>query len=413
MAQPAPTSPMTSLGFTLGIGETDNVALTDTATQSQTIATAGLDFGVRRTERFLDLNLNGDFSYLDYLQHAYSGQLVGRADGLAVVTLWSERLKWIVQDDFGDSQVDVFTPLTPNNLEHVNVFSTGPNLLLRPWIDTFLEVDARYVLSSYQTSPLDGHRILGSAAFGRDLSPRSSLSLHADLEELRYDNTVVNTDYDRRELYLKYDIQGARTEISADVGVAQAEVTGQWTSTPLLRLDLIRTVSAWSVLTLSAGRDFTDQSDSFSNLRSGAVGGIVVSPVAPSSSTYLSNYASVQWKFSRGRTTFAVTGRWERDTYITQTTGLDATQANIELRLERHLTSVLTAEVFGSILRSRYLNQPFTQDSRLAGAGLTYQPGRKVTFTLHYRYTDQDASGGGTSYQENRVFATVTYRPLL
>lgn len=414
---PAPAE-LTRFGIAAGVGETDNVNLSSTNPKSQTIAAADLDFDLRRSGSRLDASALGNFTDLYYLQGAYSNQVLGRFDGLATAKLWSDRLRWVVADDFGEEQTDPFAVITPVNLERVNVFSTGPDLTLRPSYASFITLDARYNQISYQRSPFDGHNLVGSAEIGRQLSPLSSLSLVAQAEELRFDNTTVNTDYNRREAYGRYRIQGARTAVDVQLGATQAnDVVSSWKTSPLARLLLTRGVSPFSVITLGGGREYTDAAGSFSSLRSGAGGGIVVAPASQTTGNYLRTYGSAGWQFARLRTTFGLTGNWERDTYDLQPI-YDGTRADVELNLGRALTPRLSVNVSGSADRYEYLNQGFTDKFGTVGAGFVYRPGRWVIIYARYDHAFRRSSAAagapllvGARYDENRAFVMIGYRP--
>ena len=407
-------------GLAAGIGETDNVNLSPTNPKSQTIAAANLDFDVKRTGSRLDASALGNFTDLHYLEGAYGNQVLGRFDGLATAKLWSDRLRWVFADDFGEQQTDPFAAITPVNLQRVNVFSTGPDLTLRPSYSSFVNLAARYSKVTYQASPFDGHNLIGSAEFGRELSPLSSVSLVVQAEELRFDNTTVNTDYDRREAYGRYLIRGARTSIDAQLGAAQANtVRSAWKTSPFVRLSLTRKVSRFSLLTLAGGREYTDSADSFSSLTSGAGGGIVVAPVSQTTANYLRNYGSAGWEFSRLRTSFGFTGTWERDNYDVQSV-YDATRAELGINLGRSLTPKLSVNVTGTADRYEYFNQGFTDKFGTVGAGLVYRPGRWVIVYARYDHAFRRSSGissslllagGGAGYDENRAFIMIGYRP--
>ncbi|HEV7136343.1 MAG TPA: hypothetical protein VGN43_06895 [Steroidobacteraceae bacterium] len=404
-------------GIAAGIGETDNVNLSPTNPKSQTIAAADLDFDLKRTGSRLDAAARGNFTDLDYLQGAYSNQLLGRFDGLATAKLWSDRLRWVVADDYGEQQTDPFAAMTPVNLQRVNVFSTGPDLTLRPSYSTFVNIEARYSQNSYQSSPFDGHNLLGSAALGRRLSDLSSLSLVVQAEELRFDNTIVNTDFDRREAYARYLIKGARTSIDAQLGATQAnDATASWKTSPLVRLQLTRQVSPFSVVTVAGGREFTDAAGSFRSLTSGAGGGIAVAPVSQTTANYQRTYGSAGWEFARLRTTFGFSGEWERDKYDVQSV-FDATRAELGFNLGRSITSKLSLNITGSADRYEYLNQGFTDKFGTVGGGVAYRPGRWVIVYARYDHAFRRSSGipslliGGSGYDENRAFIMIGYRP--
>lgn len=408
---------LTRYGVAAGVGETDNVNLSSTDPKSQTIAAANVDFDLKRTGSRLDASALGTFTDLDYLQGAYSNQLLGRFDGLATAKLWSDRLKWEFADDYGEEQTDPFAAITPVNLQRVNVFTTGPDLTLRPSYSTFVNVDAHYSQISYQTSPFSGHNLLGSAAFGRELSPLASVSLVVQAEELRFNDTTVNTDYDRREAYGRYFIQGARTSIDAQLGATQAnDVGASWKTSPLVRLRLTRRISPFSLVSLAGGREYTDAGGSFSSISSGAGGGIVVAPVAQTSANYVRNFGSAGWEFARERTSVGVTGSWEHDAYDFQTV-FNVTREDVGLNLGRSLTPQLALNISGTADRYEYVNQAYTDKFGTIGGGVIYRPGRWFIVYARYDHAFRRASGaptvlfGQSGYDENRVFVMVGYRP--
>jgi len=201
----------TRYGVAAGIGETDNVNLAATNPKSQTLAAANLDFGLKRSGSRLDATAFGNFTDLYSLEGAYGNQVLGRFDGLALAKLWPDHLNWMIGDAYGEEQTDPFSAMTPLNLQRVNVFQTGPQLMLHPSDATFVNFSAGYSRITYQRSPFDGHNFLGSLEAGRELSALSKLSLVVEAESLRFDNTIFNTNYDRRQAYAHYLIEGART----------------------------------------------------------------------------------------------------------------------------------------------------------------------------------------------------------
>lgn len=406
----------TRYGVAAGVGETDNVNLATTDPKSQTIAAANLDFGVKRTGSRIDATAFGNFTDLYYLEGAYSNQVLGRFDGLALAKLWPEHLNWMIGDSYGEEQTDPFSAITPLSLQRVNVFETGPQLKLHPSDATFVDVDAGYSRITYQRSPFDGHDFLGSFEAGRELSPLSKLSLVVEAESLRFDNTALNTNYDRRQAYAHYLIDGARTSIDAQLGATQANDVGSWKTSPLVRLMLTRKLSPFSVVTVTGGREYTDSGGSFSNLTAGAAGGILVAPSTQTTANYRRDYGSAGWRFVRLRTTIGLTADWEKDTHDLQSI-YDARREDLAVDLGRSITPQLFANITGSINRYEYVNQGFTDKFGIIGAGVAYQAGRWVVIYGRYDHAFRRSSGvanplfGGSQYDENRVFIMIGYRP--
>jgi len=403
-------------GVDVGVAESDNVTLVSTDKVSQTIAVADADFDYKLKSRRLDADAKGNFTYLDYLQGAYGSQLIGRFDGIAPLAIIPERIAWVLQDDFGQAALDAFTPVTPTNLENVNYVSTGPDFALRFGANSYVNASARYARAQYATSPFNSNRLLGNLAWGLQLSARSSVSLNGDTERVMFENTVLNSDFDRSSGFGRYEVHGARTDLSTDLGATVIRQNGTSTTGGLARAELTRRLSAAAKLTVSAGRDLTDASTSFSNLQSGAIGVVGTAPAPQTANNYTSNYVSAGWRYDRNRTTVGLSGRWEKDLYEREPL-LDYTRSGAEFRVERKLTRALTAEVLGRYYKTDYVhslaasqNGTSRFDEESVGASLTWRHGRGLEVKLRGEHSAR-LTTGIFGYRENRAILTVGYRP--
>ena len=426
-------------GADAGFGQTDNINLTRSNKVSQTIATVDADFDVKHQSRRLDIDAKGNFTDYDYLQSAYGNQLLGRFDGVAHVALIPQKLTWVFHDTFGQAALDPFVPNTPGNVENVNNFSTGPDLALRVGTTGFIDAGLRYARSQFQTSPDNSNRELANFAAGLQLSARSSVSLHAAAERVLFVDTVLNGNFTRSSGYVRYEIQGARTFLSVDLGAtkltqdaaaAPVRLPGEFgplpiaqnaysTTGPLARISVSRILSSTATLTLSGSRELTDASSSFSGLQGGAIGVVGTASAVLTSSSYTADSASVTWRYMRNRTTIAVSGRWEKDVYVTQPQ-FDRTNGGVELNLSRLLSRAFALQVIGRYGKTNYINagaivqtggSPKFDDS-LVGAALVWRHGRAMEVRLRAEHGSRTTTGPDFGYQETRAFLTVGYRPF-
>lgn len=420
------------LFVTAGLGETDNVGLTETGTQTQTLASVGLLVDIERQGQ-LEGSLIGNVSYLDYLEHVYPGQVVGRLDGKGSYALIPDHIKWVVQETYGTAQVDALVPADRNNIESVNVFATGPDFLMRPSQETYVRLGGRYELVDYETSPFNSHRVLGMAAIGDDLSVASSASLNADVSQIRYQDTSINPDYDRRKFYLHYDTRGGRTSIALDAGAAQVDDTGPWKSKLLAQLRLTRDLTPFQSVYITGGQQYTDSADTFGSLTSGAAGNLIVAGAAGTAGNYLDDYATAGWRFKEDRTSLDVSARWDRAAYTIEATpaqiqdyillglpvGLDGSRDGLEMTLRRDLTRVVSAFISAAYSHESYETLGFTDHSVFLGVGVNFKPNSRLEYRVRFdhdvRTTDSVptlvvAQGLGYGYTENRIFLTAVYR---
>jgi hypothetical protein len=430
-------------GADAGLGETDNVTLVPTNKVNQTIATVDADFDVKHQSSRLSVDAKGNFTDFDYLQGAYGNQLLGRFDGVADFALIPQRLTWVLSDDFGQAALDPFAPTTPGNLEDINYVSTGPDLALRVGGTGFVDASLRMARATFQTSPFNSSRVLGTVAAGLQLSARSTVSLNGAAERVLFDNTVVNGDFDRTSAYARYDIQGARTDVSVDLGVTKiSQNASSGTSTvvllggvttivpvtipqnaysttgPLARIAVTRKLSSAASVSLSGGRELTDGISSFGNIQGGAIGIVGTVPALLTSSSYTSEFASVGWRYERNRTTIGVSGHWEKDVYISQPQ-FDLTRSGVEFNVERKMSRAFALQVLGRYYKNDYANATLLTsaggspkfDDGLVAAILSWRYSRALEVRLRAEHGSRTTPGVDNGYQENRVFVTVGYRP--
>lgn len=417
----------TRYGAGVGVGATDNVNLSAKDPKSQALAMTNLFLDLIRRGSRLEVIAAGDFSDINYLEHAYSNQVLGRFDGLADATLWQHHLTWLVKEDYGDQQINPLEAMTPANLERVNIFSTGPDLTLTPTRLSFVDLRALYSRTTYQSSPFDGQAGTVSAALGHHLSPVSDISINADVQQLKFDNKQFNHNYQRRAYYGHYTLHGARTAIDLQAGANQVNDLGPSKTAPLLRFSLSRDVSAYSVVTLAAGREYSDAMGGFADSGSDAAGGIPIAPAAGSTANSQHTYGNANWEFHRLRTTIGLSGGWSRSTYDNGTTysvtpengpftlkNYSVTQENVALNLARQLTPTLSANLLGTLHREDYFEQGFADKSGTVGAGFVYRPGRWLVIYGRYTHQLRRPSGEvarGLGFDQNRVYIMVGYYP--
>jgi hypothetical protein len=416
------------------------------------MSTVDADFSVNERSRLFDVNAVGSFTDLDYLQHAYGNELLGRFDGVADAAIVPGRLTWVLRDDFGQQGVDPYTPVTPANIENVNYLTIGPDLKLPFGGIDYVNFSARYARAQYQTSPFNSNRLIGSAALGRNVSADASVSLNANTERVLFDNTALNTDFERSSGFGRYEVHGARTDLVGEVGGTVVSQSGPSTilsepnlglgttgavgskppvvanepngsgsvSGPLAKLELSRKISAAAKLIVTAGRDLTDTSSSFANQSTGVTGINPVTPAELTSATYRMTYATAGWQYQRNRTTMSLTGRWETDIYPGLST-LDTRITGADLNVERRITRTFTVQLLGHLYKTDYPHAVLASQAAgstdmtntVVGASLTWRHGRALEVRLRLDHDSYAVANGNTGYKETRGFLTVGYRPKM
>jgi hypothetical protein len=412
-------------GIDAGIGESDNVTLVETNKVSQTMAIADLDFSLKEKSSRLDEDVTGDFTYLDFLQHAYGSEVLGQFNGTVRYALIPQSLTWTLQDNWAQAQTDPFGPLVPSNQQNINYVTTGPDWYARLGSTSFLDITARYAHADYQVTPIDNDRAFGSVQLGHEISALSSVSLNGTAERVLYEDTVLNEDFDMSSVYARYELHGARTDFAVNLGVDRVTEDGTSNAGLVALLKLTRRISSAAKLTVEAGRNLTDPSAGFNTLQnSSVVNAVVVNnvvsnvPAPVTSSIYTANYIAAAWNYERNRTTVGLSARWEKDAYVDQPQ-YDGSRNQFDASIERRLTHALSARLYANVYQTRYdhdqfiVTSPgFTDQDGLYGFAIVLREGRGLEVRLRYDHMSRDISAGaGAGYNENRVFLTIGYRP--
>jgi Putative beta-barrel porin 2 len=392
-----------------GLIETDNVQRTATNTMSDTIGEVLADFTLHEQTRRTDADVISNLQYLTYEHGIYSNQVIGNLAGSGKYAFAPGRFEWAVQDNFGQQQLNPGTPITPLNLENINYFSTGPNLLLTLSPSLQAQLEARYSRVSYQTSDLDSNQSDASAALVHPLSATSNVSIHAESERVRYVDSVANPDFTTDQGYLRYDAQGARSKLSVDVGYDEVTGLASRGGGALVKVEVAHIVSASSRLELSGGQDIADNGELLRQLQT--LNGVAVSggSLQRSNDPFVNRYASVAWKFDRNRTGFSVDVQRFQERHF-DNRGLDQERTQADVAVRRNLTPQMTAQLGASYAKAAFNTTADGYRDLTATAALEWRIQRRLDLRAEYDHFDHSGEVTTNTFVENRIAVTVGMR---
>ena len=391
-----------------GAGYSDNIGRVEDNEVEETIGTVGLDLDWSERTRRIRGDAAVDLSYFEYLDNTYDSEVVGTANGSLALGIVPEVLNWVVADSFGQAQGDPFAPLSPENREDLNYFSTGPDLTLRLGSTGFGRLFGRWSSTTYETSPFDAERTTGGLSLGRRASPRSEFTLNAVTETVEFDEDL-NTDFDRDSAFIGWELDASRTSINAQLGYTwlEQETDTDKEGSALVNVSIIREISASSVLQLTLGQQLGDAGDSLrSQLDTGAVGG--GGQITATSDPFQNRVASLDWRYSRGRGGFSLGASWNEEEYETLNQ-FDRTRYVYSAAVYRQLASAVDLEIAASLEQEDFDTVNISNDELRVGATLNWRAWRTLGVRLLVERYDRDTSDGIGEYQENRAFLTLAY----
>jgi hypothetical protein len=420
-----------------GLLYTDNVNLSSSKS-GDTLALIGLVGNVERVNApRLDYHLDSDIALVKYFNGAYDTQPFGYFDGFAEFKIFPGTLSWIGRDTYSQLLIDPFLPATPDNLESINYVTTGPQLTLKPTLRTTITADATYSnVETNSKSPqyvnINNYRLGGDLKIQRAFSNLLSAYVSGSYSDVRFSDTVDNTDFAYETGTAGINFGDARTVLSISGGytVAQLKPTTNHTL-PLPRLhlgylpfmDLVVPPPAdaqnpsgtnWSVafsrlirptqrLAFSAIKQITDAANLFQlNLSQPVPGNNQTQLATGQPFTYRAYTAT--WTYDNGRTKVTVNGLDSTSRYaLTPQQNQDSDQLNG--LIARQLNPAFNLELGTLYERDKYYSVGSSQDTLNVITSLRWQRGPKIRLRFFYTYSDISPHG----YTDNQIGVIASY----
>lgn len=393
-----------NFAFEAGAAVTDNIERTEVDSDSQFISSAGVKFGIQENRRRLQVGVSGDFAYMHYHGNVQDN-LVGEASGLLRIGMVPERVTWIVEDRFDQARRDLFAVPAPENLENINHFVTGPEVLVPIATSWDARLSAQYERLDYQRSPLDTTGYGGEFAILHQLSGNSevSLALESNRTEPRAQSGAGHTLHSAA---IGYSAGGRRSEIRIDAGVRK--IAGG-RSGLLIGVDMTRMIGNMSGLQVRAGRKFGDNGDVLglgSQYYSGASDGEVL---AQTTDPFTLDYASMAYGITGRFTTLNLEAEWNR-----KYSAMQELEAIRSVSFEAGLTRRFGRRLEGNISFGHAVNDfqyPESRDFReLTGRiGVTWRAGHRVYASLSGQYYQFKAERTPNSVEERRLWLQLGF----
>jgi hypothetical protein len=399
-----------------GVIETDNVLRTETDRIHDTIGEVTADVAAHEQTRRLDVDVLSDLQYLTFAHDYFSNELVGNFIGSGTLAIVPQVFEWVTLDNFGQQQLDPAVAATPANLENINYFTVGPNFTLPLSSLLRAQMALRYSNVYYQKSDLNNNRGDASVGLIRSLSALSNVSLNVGAERVDFQDSFINQDYTTEEAYARYEAQGVRTRITADVGYDKVRGLSDTGGGALVHLDLIHVLSPSSKLDFALGQDLSDTSNLMRQLQS--INGLAVNGtyLQRDNDPFKSRYGSLTWTFDRFRTHLSAdVSRYEERHLEDLALNQDRWQTDVSVR--RDIAPTLIAAIGASYARASYSFDAASYNNFVASAALEWRAGRHLNVRAEYDHFDQRGSvpsdellENGFSYLENRFSLTIGWQ---
>lgn len=391
-------------GIRAGANHSDNVLRVPENETSASSGILGVDFSGQKDSGRLQYNTFGNIEYQQFFEDDVDDETYGQAIATASYAFVPDRFLWNLAGTYGQTRPDLLRPVAPGNVDDVITLSTGPQANLRFGSNLEATVEGHYIVADYDQQPFDSDTVGGSVVFGRRFSAQGFLGVGGSVDEVSYDvDAPTLEDFDRTEVFVRFNARGARTTLDLEGGYAKVEGDTFDEGGPMFRLHATRELTP----SLSAYADFVQEFPT----SSGAT-------FAPGSPPQLGTDGSV------------LTGgpRKNRDAGIGLQFNSGRTDARLGyvLRKEEILETAIQRDIDVIVASGTYLFAPrasFTLIARLAdedvegvqsdektyGARFNIQLGRVTSLSLRVERRDRDSDALNGNYEETAAGIYLRY----
>jgi hypothetical protein len=412
------------LGFGIGyLGEyTNNVQLTSTNPQEDWINHIFAGVAYRENSAELAANVQAQVEYRDYKRDFYPDETLGYLNAAAVWTITPQRLLWSLVDNLNQLPQSSISAPTPTNLETVNAFATGPDLLFSFDPTNVLVFGARVGNTWLKEGITDQNLFATVLGWRHKIDSVSQFSLNLVDSKIVYTETqpVLPTallDYLREDLYLRYDRRQTWYRFVVDLGRTRILPDGatESVSEPIVRLNLARRLTSDSVMGLSWRREVMDVGTA---LLAGVADPTAPEPITAPPGTSFTALANGDIFITRGGEAFYnLTGHyfsWQASVYqrefdyhylLTE----DRTESGARLQATYNFSATLSASAYGEALKTDYQNTMLLNHDVNYGLVLTYRLNPNLTLGLEASHSDRNSSDPFYSYEVTRGLVRFIY----
>jgi len=126
------------------------------------------------------------------------------------------QFEWYIADTFTQTAIDSLGNDSPTNRQNVNVFSTGPNYIIRINSTNNLRFEARAENFSYEEGT-DSNRLFIAARWGYDLNSAINITVNDEATTTKFTDDTVS-DYNRNDVYIGVNYLRGLNTLNAEYG---------------------------------------------------------------------------------------------------------------------------------------------------------------------------------------------------
>jgi len=404
------------LGYLLT--HSDNVARVPTNERSDNIHSLLAGFAYQENTVDLVARVLGQVELNSYQDNTFGDQTLYYLTSSAVWTLSPQRFFWTVEDTARQALIDNTAADTPANRVGINVFSTGPDFLIRFSPVQTLALGARLGDVYTGRANEDSQRINGTAGWLYEASSVSTYSLNYQALGVKYEDNLLNDDFTRNDMFARAQYRPSRSQYTIDLGRSDiSRDRGNDVEGTLARFIWSRQLTPESSFGISASREFSDTGTDLL-----AASQVLDAPTATTEQSARSlastsdTLTSDVYLAKRGEIFFDRRSSLVRLYLVAnhrnldfETTLQDRTEDYARVEFDYFYSGSTTASLFSEVTKTDFSSFVREDTERNSGVRLSFRLTRTISLGVEGRRIERASTDPTLEFVDNRVLMSVLY----
>jgi hypothetical protein len=394
-------------GVGVGMGYTDNAALTSTNEKDDWIAEAAVGATISQDTGSLSARADAAFSHQKYIDDTFGDQDYFDLSAIAGWEQIRDRLTWNLRDYFTQTPIDSLDPDTPNNNQNANVFSFGPDIFFQATPRNSITISPLFQDYYYEDDQTDNQQYGVTAGWLYKMYPTMAVGLDGGVTQVSYEDEDLNPDYTISTLQGVISGTRPRAQYTAKLGATHIDRDRFDNNNGFSgSLDWLYNFTGRSSVRVFALSELTDASSDFFN-----------SAVDPGTGDFDNEQVSGDvLQNNTARLTYRREGDSLNTEIWTELRDLDYKESPDDRKVQDYgiglgyrITPLLTTGVDGQYTRTEQTDVDRTDKEYSVGGIIAYQLTRKLRCDLNVRYRDKNSTQSIDEFNEFSVFAGIVY----
>ncbi len=393
----------------------------DATNQEDTTVSPYFGFNFRETNSTLDAHIDFLVTHEEYVDDTFSSLDLFDITAFADWSIVPQRFVWAFDDYATTQQISAIDASNPDNLQTVNVFSTGPDLILSEGVWSALG-KLRLGSTTYSESGEDSIFYGGSFAVTREINEYSRVATGVIYRTNDFDEEGLS-DYDVGKVFAEYSRDLPAGKLLTGIGASYADINNEKDDTlPYFKLLLSYTPTGFFTIDLSAVNEFSDDAGraydataSRQVSQNNEVGSTLAGTRQPG--VYRSRNLSLAGRYTTSLVSFALRGFYTEESFVEggrfdveAGTGFDTEEAGIAANMTRLLSERMALNIGGMYKETDYPQQNFTDEELNASASLDYRISRKLFIGVGVLREERKSNVATREFDDDVIFFSLAYK---